>query len=178
MTTQDIETLRRKLMGLEPGDVDNQAPSGEYFDVPGFDDALRAWKVKWVDGFADDTARQAHVKALFRYGLLGDGFGGGYHETWYSFCKGGWEEGSCTWHCHECGECRDWREWHCGNCGECTYGQSLPCDGCGEGGMSDTEDYWVVFGELSKYWVDKLNTRNNIVSGGVCIEVGNENGSR
>ena len=50
---------------------------------------------------------------------------------WYSFC---WEQvvqDSCSWHCEECGECRDWREWHCEVCGKCTYGLTLPCEHCG-----------------------------------------------
>lgn len=49
----------------------------------------------------------------------------------YSFC---WDEivqDSCTWHCQQCGTCRDWREWHCKTCNRCTYGVSLPCEGCG-----------------------------------------------
>lgn len=55
---------------------------------------------------------------------------------WYSFC---WEEvvqDSCTWHCTECGTCRDWREWHCPRCNRCTYGVTMPCEYCG-GRMRD-----------------------------------------
>jgi hypothetical protein len=62
---------------------------------------------------------------------------GGYqcpecNETyWYSFC---WQtvvqEGN-TWHCEDCGQCRDWREWHCEVCDKCTYGVTMPCEHCG-----------------------------------------------
>lgn len=54
--------------------------------------------------------------------------GAGY---WYSFC---WEtlvEDSCTWHCEDCRQCRDWREWHCERCDKCTYGKTMPCMHCG-----------------------------------------------
>jgi hypothetical protein len=50
---------------------------------------------------------------------------------WFSFCWGEAVQDSCSWHCSDCGECRDWREWHCDTCNSCTYGVSLPCDRCG-----------------------------------------------
>ena len=28
---------------------------------------------------------------------------------WYSFCWGEVVQDSCTWHCEDCNECRDWR---------------------------------------------------------------------
>ena len=49
---------------------------------------------------------------------------------WYSFCAAEVAQDSCTWHCTECGTCRDWREWHCERCNRCTYGVTLPCEGC------------------------------------------------
>ena len=52
-------------------------------------------------------------------------------DYWFSFC---WKEpvqDSCSWHCEDCGECRDWREWHCSSCGRCTYGVTFPCERCG-----------------------------------------------
>ena len=51
---------------------------------------------------------------------------------WFSFCWGGVEQDSHTWHCEICGQCRDWREWHCEYCNRCTYGISLPCERCGD----------------------------------------------
>ena len=51
---------------------------------------------------------------------------------WYSFCAKEAVQHSCTWHCTECGTCRDWREWHCPRCNRCTYGISLPCGNCNE----------------------------------------------
>jgi hypothetical protein len=50
---------------------------------------------------------------------------------WYSFCWGALVQDSCTWHCEDCHQCRDWREWHCEVCGNCTYGLSMPCLHCG-----------------------------------------------
>jgi hypothetical protein len=49
----------------------------------------------------------------------------------YSFCSQDVVEDSCTWHCLECGACRDWREWHCDRCNRCTYGVTMPCENCG-----------------------------------------------
>lgn len=51
--------------------------------------------------------------------------------SWYSFCSHAVVQDSCTWHCPECGACRDWREWHCPRCDRCTYGVTMPCDNCG-----------------------------------------------
>lgn len=50
---------------------------------------------------------------------------------WYSFCLGEIVQDSCTWHCTDCGTCRDWREWHCPTCNRCTYGVTMPCQNCG-----------------------------------------------
>jgi hypothetical protein len=50
---------------------------------------------------------------------------------WYSFCSQEVVQDSCTWHCSECGVCRDWREWHCHRCNRCTYGVTMPCESCG-----------------------------------------------
>lgn len=49
----------------------------------------------------------------------------------YSFCRGGWQEGHCTVHCDPCGQCGDWREWHCTRCNTCNDGLSIPCETCG-----------------------------------------------
>lgn len=49
---------------------------------------------------------------------------------WYSFCAKEVVQDSCTWHCTECGRCRDWREWHCQRCNRCTYGITMPCENC------------------------------------------------
>lgn len=49
---------------------------------------------------------------------------------WYSFCSHDVVQDTCTWHCPECGRCRDWREWHCPRCNRCTYGVTMPCEHC------------------------------------------------
>jgi len=49
---------------------------------------------------------------------------------WYSFCAKEVAQDSCTWHCTECGKCRDWREWHCQRCNRCTHGITMPCENC------------------------------------------------
>ena len=49
---------------------------------------------------------------------------------WYSFCSEDIVQDSCTWHCSNCGACRDWREWHCDRCNRCTYGVTMPCENC------------------------------------------------
>jgi hypothetical protein len=51
--------------------------------------------------------------------------------SWYSFCSHDVVQDSCTWHCSDCGACRDWREWHCHRCNRCTYGVTMPCENCG-----------------------------------------------
>ena len=137
LKTVDIQILRRRMMGLKGRDV-NYIPKGEVFHEDGFDDRLRAWKDRWVAGFQNEVEKTAHVRALFKYGLGTADDGDGYRSFFYSFCRGGWEQDSCTWHCRTCGECKDWREWHCGRCNECAYGVSIPCDGCG--GVSDSYD--------------------------------------
>ncbi len=50
---------------------------------------------------------------------------------WYSFCWDTPVQDSCTWHCEDCHQCRDWREWHCQECDKCTYGVTMPCQYCG-----------------------------------------------
>ena len=52
-------------------------------------------------------------------------------EYWYSFCWDQVVQDNCTWHCTDCGICRDWREWHCETCNRCTYGVTFPCENCG-----------------------------------------------
>jgi hypothetical protein len=54
--------------------------------------------------------------------------GAGY---WYSFCWDTLVEDSCTWHCEDCQQCRDWRERHCERCDKCTYGVTMRCEHCG-----------------------------------------------
>ncbi len=57
---------------------------------------------------------------------------------WYSFCWDAVVQDNCTWHCTDCGQCRDWREWHCESCNRCTYGITFPCEYCGRSSpMSD-----------------------------------------
>jgi hypothetical protein len=58
---------------------------------------------------------------------------------WFSFCWHEVVQDSCTWHCSDCGTCRDWREWHCKNCNRCTYGVTLPCAYCGS---EEDDDMW------------------------------------
>lgn len=118
-------------MGWKSGDTNNQAPRGDPFRYIGLDDFLRAWGDTWVAGFADEAAREAHVRALFRYGLEGEERNGGPKDYYYSFCRRGWLKSSCAWHCRDCGECKEWRDWHCERCGECAFGSHIPCDGCG-----------------------------------------------
>ena len=56
-------------------------------------------------------------------------------DYWYSFCLGEAVQDNCTWHCADCGTCRDWREWHCETCNRCTYGVSMPCEHCADDGL-------------------------------------------
>ena len=82
-------------------------------------------------GYADETERTAHMRALFLYGLGAKEEEGTQKEYFYSFCTEDWKEYTSTRHCRVCGVCQDWREWHCGKCNKCTYGFSMTCEGCG-----------------------------------------------
>jgi hypothetical protein len=84
---------------------------------------------------------EPHIQALLRDGLADE-----EGMRYYSFCRGQWEQGDCTWHCRDCGECNDWREWHCGKCKKCTYGVSIPCQGCG--GVSELRNDMAARGEV------------------------------
>ncbi|KAM0798499.1 hypothetical protein BDR22DRAFT_375825 [Usnea florida] len=137
LKTIDIESLRRKMMGLEGRDGDER-PTGEVFHDEGFDHNLLAWKDGWVAGFENEVARNAHIRALFRYGLGTEDNDGEHRRFFYSFCRSNWEQSSCTWHCRACGECKDWRDWHCKRCNECSDGLNYPCQGCG--GISQSYD--------------------------------------
>lgn len=53
-----------------------------------------------------------------------------FSPVFYSFCRKGFEEDHCTWHCRHCKRCRDWREWHCQGCNKCSYGVTFPCSTC------------------------------------------------
>ncbi|XP_063427085.1 uncharacterized protein LOC134710631 [Mytilus trossulus] len=56
----------------------------------------------------------------------------GWKEIFYSFCRSGPEQDSCTWHCDVCKSCEPWRTWHCPKCDKCTYGKENPiCEFCG-----------------------------------------------
>lgn len=143
----DVEDLRCKLMGVRRDDI-TSAPMGDAFDED-CDYKLAEWKQKWVNGIAtsDEGAKNAHIKALLRHGLVDE------RSMWYySFCRGSrgnqgmLVQDSCTWHCRDCGECNDWREWHCGKCKECTYGVSIPCQGCG--GVTEMHNDMAARGEL------------------------------
>ncbi|KAJ3266131.1 hypothetical protein HDU77_002618 [Chytriomyces hyalinus] len=48
----------------------------------------------------------------------------------YSFCKDRMENADMTWHCMDCGMCRDSQEWHCSNCNDCQHGLQTPCSKC------------------------------------------------
>lgn len=52
-------------------------------------------------------------------------------EYRYSLCWDNVVEENHSWHCQDCGKCKEYREWHCDHCGRCTYGLSLPCEDCG-----------------------------------------------
>ncbi|KAL8293475.1 hypothetical protein RQP46_000176 [Phenoliferia psychrophenolica] len=72
-------------------------------------------------------------------------------DYYWSFCRQGMEQGNCTWHCHTCGECQDWKDWHCKLCNKCTYGTTQPCENCRKVGVkayaSDKETMTMLKGE-------------------------------
>ena len=47
---------------------------------------------------------------------------------YYSFCMKEVVYENNTWHCNNCGTCRESAEWHCKKCNDCTYGLTLKCD--------------------------------------------------
>lgn len=94
------------------------------------DEFLETWKEKAAE--LSETDMPAHKNELLERGLFEDAAGS---RWFYSFCRSGWTESHCTWHCPTCKECNDWREWHCKQCDRCTYGISIPCENCG--GVSD-----------------------------------------
>lgn len=137
LKTIDTEILRRKLMRLKATAGDD-IPKGEVFHEEGFDDTIRAWKDRWVAGFQNDAERTAHIRTLFKYGLGTEDNGDGYRRFFFSFCRDGWEQSNCTWHCRACGDCKDWREWRCSRCNECSDSLNNPCQECG--GVSHSYD--------------------------------------
>lgn len=84
LKTIDIETQRRKMMGLKGRDGD-VIPKGEVFHDAGFDDRVRLWKDGWVAGFQNEVERTAHIQALFKYGSVTEDDGDGYRRFFYSF---------------------------------------------------------------------------------------------
>ena len=127
-----------------PSSLLSAQPRGEVFSNADFDEFLFGWAKEWAEAGRDvqsddEEGQQLRelTQGLLRYGLAREHDDGGenYRRFWYSFCREGWEQDSCTHHCETCGECMDWREWHCAVCDKCTYGISIPCEGCG--GVSD-----------------------------------------
>lgn len=137
----DIEDLRCKLMGVRRGDL-TSAPMDDAFDE-NFNYEPAKWKDRRINSIAagDEAPKEPHIQALLRNGLADE-----EGMRYYSFCRGQWERGDCTWHCRDCGECNDWREWHCGKCKKCTYGVSIPCQGCG--GVSELYNDMAARGEV------------------------------
>ncbi|KAK1059440.1 hypothetical protein LTR33_013153 [Friedmanniomyces endolithicus] len=131
-----IEQLRRILMETAEGDM-TSPPQGEAFSNSVLDDYLETWANAWKEMSAED--KPDHVRKLIKYALFeeceGDDETSGWRTWYWSFCRKGWDEPECTWHCKICKECMDWREWHCGRCKKCTYEVTIPCERCG--GVSD-----------------------------------------
>jgi hypothetical protein len=101
--------------------------NGELFDsVSSLAEAIRGhdcWGYASTEPDEDDAV-------LVQKCLSASGHECGY---FYSFCRRGMEQESCTWHCRKCRQCQDWREWHCKTCNKCQYGVSIPCEKCQPG---------------------------------------------
>ena len=81
----------------------------------------------------DDMELVTHALStgdIRRDGPNDDRESGYYTDLFYSFCREGVEQSTCTWHCRVCKGCNHWRDWHCKGCKTCKYGVSIPCDKC------------------------------------------------
>eukprot|EP00802_Teleaulax_amphioxeia_P017438 Tamp_17594.p1 GENE.Tamp_17594~~Tamp_17594.p1 ORF type:complete len:455 (+),score=86.08 Tamp_17594:39-1367(+) len=125
-----FEMVARDAARRDTLNADNTLPG---FSVAQLADRIRgSHLIEYTAGFAEHLTALGDarvVKAALSFGELSATKDGG--ETYfYSFCRRGLEQGSCTWHCRVCRGCADWREWHCRGCKKCSYGISLPCGRC------------------------------------------------